>query len=195
MLGLNSFLNTEKIRAWAIEGRNEVVQTHSRKAFYKISLLSGRGVIQYESHHFEVNGSTLLLSMPGTVCYWKLISTEHPSFTTIFTEDFLDKSCFHGVAESQLFQSDQVPVFKPDPEQTKFLASVFRIMIGEQNSLYRFKSELMQNHICLLLHSALRMKPAQPCMEAKALASTLTTLFVELVEMQFSPVAQLVHYN
>ena len=60
MLGLNSFMNTEKIRACAIEGRNEVVQTHSRKAFYKISLLSGKGVIQYESHHFEVNGSTLL---------------------------------------------------------------------------------------------------------------------------------------
>jgi AraC family transcriptional activator of pobA len=195
MLDLMSYLNSEKVKAYALKNHTEVVQTWGCKEYYKISLLSGRGVIHYDSRCYEVNGSTLLLSKPGNPCTWKLAASKEPLFTTLFTADFLDGSCFHGVAESEFLQSQQAPVFGLEPKQTKFIASVFRKMMEEQNSLYRYKSELLQNHICLLLHAALRMQPAIPCLEPHAWAITSSAQLVAFVEMQFPPMATLVHYN
>jgi AraC family transcriptional regulator, transcriptional activator of pobA len=195
MPDLMRYPDADKVNIYSLRNHTEVVQTCAHKNCYRISLLSGRGVIQYESRSFEVRGSVLLLSKPGTRCNWRFISKDKPSFSCIFTDDFLNGSCFQKVAESEVFQSFRAPVFTLEPEQAALIASVFCKMIAEQSSQYRYKSELLQNHICLLLHAALRMNPALPCIGPDACAIASTAQLVTLVEMHFPTIATIVYYN
>lgn len=195
MSDLNVRLNAEGISVYSIENRGYVLQNSQDGNFYIVSLLSGTGCVQYGSHAIEINGSVLLLSKPGTAYAWRLEPADHPSYTCMMTEAFLDKICFQWMEHSKFSNSEIPLVFDLTSEQSHFLRGLYRRMIKERETNYRFKSHLTQNQICILLHVALRMRPSENFTNSVYAPSTSPTGFVKLIEMQFPPEAQLVHFN
>ena len=191
----NRYLNSEGIKVYELERRDEVVQTYSRKDFYKVSFLSGNGIIQYNGCKIKLDGPVLLISKPGTVCHWTLVSGTESSYVCLFTKHYLNNNCFHWVDHSELFTPEGRPVFTLTPEEAKFVTSIFCKMISKENSIYRYKSELMRDQLCALLHLALRTEASINFTNQKSTITSVATLFVELAEMQFPPEAQVVHYN
>src|SRR5687768_7073366 len=129
MSDFNARLNTEGFKVYAVEPGTRVVQTNNRRAFYKISLLSGEGVIHYANHAIEIDGSVLVIGRPNMDCSWKLTKSHLVSYTCVFTEGFSKANCFYWLDACDLFASHQAPVFVLSPEQTRFLASIFQQMI------------------------------------------------------------------
>jgi AraC family transcriptional activator of pobA len=195
MSDFNARLNTEGFKVYAVASDNQVVQTYNRRAYYKVSLLSGEGAIHFANHAIEFDGSVLVIAKPDMDCSWKLTKSHLVSYTCVFTEDFSKANCFYWLDACDLFTSHQAPVFVLSSEQTRFLASIFQKMIYEQNIVYPFKGDLIQNQICVLLHAALKMTPSQNFVDFNNSAPGIATLFVELLEMQLPLEAQVIHWN
>ena len=58
-------------------------------------------------------------------------------------------------------------------------------MIGEQQSDYAYKDDLIRNYINLIIHEALKLQPSETYDQHKNAASRITNVFLELLERQF----------
>lgn len=58
-------------------------------------------------------------------------------------------------------------------------------MIGEQDTDYAYKDDLIRNYINLIIHEALKMQPSENSSNHKNAASRITSVFLELLERQF----------
>jgi AraC family transcriptional regulator, transcriptional activator of pobA len=99
------------------------------------------------------------------------------------------------IQQSQLFLTAEPPVFNLTVEQFKFFNCLFQKMETKNRSSYRFKDHLIQNQICVLLHSAIHMQPAKVYTKGKLLVGMSVARYVELAEMKFPAEAQLLYFN
>jgi len=185
-------LHTDGIKVYSVESRGNVLQTCSRRDLYKISLLSGTGFVHFGEQIIPINSPVLLVSEPGTTCTWKLRTNDTLQYTCVFTRKFLTAQCFHWLNPCNLFSPGHPHVYNLDEEQSHFIGSIFRKMISSQSSVYPFKHELIQDQICVLLHTALRMKPSE---DFAATAMFPVSRHIVLAGMQFPPEAQVLHFN
>jgi hypothetical protein len=68
-------------------------------------------------------------------------------------------------------------------------------MIDEQRANYLFRGELIQNQICILAHMTHRMIDAIPAPVTSRCTTPIAEVFLELVEMEFPPAGQVLHFN
>ncbi len=188
-------LRTNGIMVYSVEGCGNVFLTYSRRAFYKISLLSGTGIVNYEDRSIKINGSVLLITKPGRCCKWRLLTTNAPSYTCVITREFLTSRCFNWVNRCNLFSLNDPEVYNLSYEESRFLGTIFQKMIGSQHSVYPFRSELVQDQICVLLHTALSMKPSEDFVDSASTTIIPMSQHVELAEMQFPSEVQVLHFN
>jgi len=195
MSDFHTHLRTDGIMVYSVEGCGKVLQTYSRRAFYKISLLSGTGIVNYGDRSIKINGSVLLITKPGRYCKWRLITTNAPSYTCVITQEFLTSRCFNWVNQCNLLSSPDPLVYNLSDEESRFLGTIFHKMIGSQHNVYPFRSELVQDQICVLLHTALSMKPSEDFVDSASTTIIPMSQHVELAEMQFPPDVQVLHFN
>lgn len=194
MSDFNSQLRTDGITVYSLGSCGEVLHTLSRKGFYKIMLLSGAGTVNYGGRSVEIKGPVLLVTKPGAVCSWSLSITHVPSYMCVIAREFFDTRCFNWVNQCNLFSSDDPRVYNLNPDQSRFIRSIFQRMIGAQKSEYPLRTELMQDQTCVLLHTVLRLKPFENYVE---FASTpiSASRYVELIAMSFPTEGQVLHFN
>jgi len=189
-----NYLHTDGMMVYAVEGCSNVLQTYSRRNYYKISLLSGKGIITYGNQSIEINGSVLLVTKPDAVCTWNLLETHGPSYTCVIIREFLNSRYFHWVNHDNLFSNSHVQVYNLSSEESRFLGVLFQKMIDSQSRVYPYRDELIRDQICVLFHTALSMRPSENYVDS---VSTLKPVrrHIEFVEMQFPLEAQVLHYN
>ncbi len=162
---------------------------YTRRDFYHISLYTGGTTqMRYAGHTMRVESPALLLGNPLAPYACDQL-TPLTGFCCLFTADFLAGP--GGLApwqETPLFQIGVNPVYLLTEEQLAFLTQLFRQMLAEVNSAYRYKLDLLRTHVQLLLHEALRMQPDQPQWAGPNAASRLAAQFLQVLEQQF-PVA------
>lgn len=181
-------------RIYSMQNPGTFSQAHSRKDLYKISLLSGTGSVNYKDRSISINGPVLLVTNPGSMCALNLHSSEVPFYTCVITRKFLKSHCFNWVNQCGLFSSDHPLVYKLSEAESRFLGSIFQNMLGSQNSAYPFKSELIQEQICVLLHTAFSMTSLENPVSPQSGLVALRKIDL-LNEMQFPPAAQVLHFN
>lgn len=189
-------VKNEGFKVYKFEGQDNVRQSYSRKDFYKISLVSGKGWVHYSDKLVEVNGASLILGEPCNTFTWKICSKGEPTYTCVFTKGFLrgDKG-FDCLWESQSFSHWKTPVFSLTPEKKKFVATIFGKMICEQCTLYTFRDELIRSHINLLIHEALKATSLPSLRKQKSSHPIPATQFIELFERQFPIEGQIIISN
>lgn len=157
-----------------------------RRHFYKIVLSIGKVTIHYGDRIIQLDGVYLFFANPHIPYAVEILSTKQTGYACVFTESFikpLDRS--ESLQQSPLFKVSGTPVFKLDEQQQKRLSGIFENMITEEATDYLYKDDLMRNYIQLIIHEALRMRPAEHFMQFSNASLRLATQFLELLERQF----------
>lgn len=189
MRSVSAFNNELKLKGFnvfQIEADGQATRIYSRKDFYKICLTTGKSIIHYADRSFEEEGTILFFGNPHIPYSWETISRSYVGYTILFSEDFFSASDRNeSLQHSPLFKIGGTPILKINEQQREFLNTIFQKMIGEQNSDYAYKDDLIRNYINLIIHEALKLQPSEHYDQHKNAASRLTSVFLELLERQF----------
>jgi AraC family transcriptional activator of pobA len=163
-----------------------VITPYSRRDFYKISFILGKGKIHYADRWISIDKPALFFSNPLVPYSWEAESAVQEGWFCLFTEDFVQSSDRNGLLqESNLFNIGSEPVFFVDAKQQEEIASIFCKMQAEIVSDYPHKYSLLLSYLQLIIHQGIKMRPADNSEKNNNASSRITALFVELLERQF----------
>lgn len=160
--------------------------SYSRRDFFKAALITGaKGTINYADKSVKIENSVLLFSNPRVPYSWEITSDEQGGYFCLFTKEFVTNGGNIHLSEHPLFKVGGDPIYFVNDEQTEYLSGVYRKMLEEIKTDYIYKYDLLRNYLDLIIHQALKLKPAESYYEHANASSRITTLFIELLERQF----------
>ena len=178
--------NVFKLDDLIARNKNKQVMPYNRRAYYKISLISGRNKAEYADKVIDIEKNCLLFATPKIPYNWLPQDDEQHGYFCIFTHDFLiqHKS---GVALDQLpiFQPGGYPIFQLSDAEAAELSTLFRKMHEELSSDYAYKYDLLRNYVLELIHYGQKLQPATALYPSHTASARVSSLFVELLERQF----------
>ncbi|KAA2239515.1 helix-turn-helix transcriptional regulator [Chitinophaga agrisoli] len=175
--------------------RKDRTMPYNRRAYYKISLITGRNRAEYADKVIEIEDSALLFGTPKVPYHWLPENLDQKGHFCIFTDEFLVRTK-SGVMldELPIFKSGGYPVFQVSAEEVAELNQIFVKMHRELVSNYAYKYDLLRNYVLELIHYGQKLQPATALYPTHNAAARVSSLFIELLERQFpieSPQQQL----
>ena len=162
------------------------VMPYNRRAYYKISLISGRNIAEYADKVIEIEQNALLFATPNVPYHWLPQDLDQAGFFCIFTAEFLVQAKSGVVLdELPIFQPGGYPVFQITEEERQEIAAIFQKMRKELSSNYVYKYDLLRNYIVELIHYGQKLQPATVLHPTHTASGRISSLFVELLERQF----------
>jgi AraC family transcriptional activator of pobA len=159
---------------------------YSRRDYYKISLIIGKGKLHYADKWIYVDRPALLFSNPMVPYSWEADDEDQTGWFCLFTDQFLQNGTRLGnLLDSQLFKVGGTPIFFVDEEQQKTISELFTKMIEEIQSEYIHKYDMLRACLHLLIHETLKMQPAENFEPYQNASHRVASLFMELLERQF----------
>lgn len=157
---------------------------YNRRDYYKISLVKGRARVHYADKVVSADKQVLVFSNPQVPYNWEKVDEQLTGYFCIFTEDFLHQ--FTPLHTYPVFQPGGIPVLNLTDEQSDAFSDIFKKMFTEINSDYTYKYDVLRNLLSELVHSAIKLQPANLAVDTLSNASDrISSLFVELLERQF----------
>ena len=165
-------------------GKHEM--PYDRRAYYKISLISGRNRAEYADKVIDIEQHALLFATPRVPYHWVPQDMQQAGHFCVFTPDFL-LPAKSGVAldELPLFRAGGSPVFAVSEAESVEITAIFQKMHREINSQYAYKYDLLRTYVLELLHFGQKLQPVTALYPAHTASARVTSLFVELLERQF----------
>jgi AraC-like DNA-binding protein len=159
---------------------------YNRRAYYKISLISGRNQAEYADKVFDIEKNALLFATPKIPYHYLPQDDNQSGHFCIFTADFLIHTKSGVVLdELPLFKPGGYPVFQLTGEQADELSYIFRKMHQELASDYAYKYDLLRNYVLELIHYGQKLQPATVLYPTHSASARISSLFIELLERQF----------
>jgi AraC-like DNA-binding protein len=163
------------------------IMPYSRRAYYKISLIRGRNRAEYADKVIDIEESALLFATPKIPYHWLPQDANQSGMFCIFTADFLSKNNAGIVLdELPIFRPGQLPVFQLSTDAVAELEYIFRKMLKEIASDYRYKYDLLRNLVLEVIHYGQKLQPMSTLDTTQNAADRISSLFIELLERQFS---------
>lgn len=163
-----------------------IITPYSRRDFYKVSLIIGKGKLYYADKWVQIDRPALLFSNPIVPYSWEAESEEQAGWYCLFTEDFLQHSeRTMSLQDSPLFTIGSNPVFFPNTAQLEEISSIFLKMIAEIGSDYTHKYDILRSYLHLLIHEAMKSTNASNYNPYANASIRISSLFLELLERQF----------
>lgn len=163
-----------------------VISPYSRRDFYKVSLIIGKGKIYYADKWLQIDAPALLFSNPLVPYSWEAESEQQSGWYCLFTEDFIQHSeRVNNLRDSPLFKIGCNPIFFPDEAQLNELSAIFQKMQAEMCSTYLHKYDILRSYLHLIIHEAMKNSPTGNFHTYANAASRVSSLFLELLERQF----------
>lgn len=159
---------------------------YNRRAYYKISLISGRNRAEYADKVIDIEKDALLFATPKVPYHWLPQDTKQSGHFCIFTPEFLVQHKSGVVLDNlPIFKAGGYPVFQISKEDTKELSAIFQKMHKELASDYAYKYDLLRNYVMELIHYGQKLQPADAMPAGHNAAARVSSLFIELLERQF----------
>lgn len=159
---------------------------YNRRAYYKISLISGKNRAEYADKVIDIEKNALLFATPRIPYHYLPQDDRQAGYFCIFTSEFLiqNKS---GVMldELPIFRPGGYPIFQLSDEDAAELTSIFRKMYKELSSDYAYKYDLLRNYVLELIHFGQKLQPATTLYTTHNASARVSSLFIELLERQF----------
>ncbi len=156
----------------------------NRRDYFKISLVKGKSKVHYADKTIVVEKQVLVFSNPQIPYNWERIDNQLTGYFCVFTDTFFHQ--FGDLTQYPIFQPNGNPVFQLSDEQLEQISATFKRMFEEINSDYAYKYDLLRNMVFELIHTGLKMQPAQVEESKHSNASErISGLFMELLERQF----------
>ncbi|KXH84765.1 helix-turn-helix domain-containing protein [Chryseobacterium kwangjuense] len=163
-----------------------LVTPYSRRDYYKISLIIGKGKLHYADKWIYVDRPALLFSNPVVPYSWDAENEDQTGWFCLFTDQFLQNGTRLGnLLDSQLFKIGGTPVFFIDETQQKIVSDLFIKMINEIQTEYVHKYDMLRACLHLLIHETMKMQPAENFQPYQNASHRVASLFMELLERQF----------
>ncbi|MCE7039400.1 AraC family transcriptional regulator [Dyadobacter sp. CY312] len=160
--------------------------SYSRRDFYKISLLLGKGKLFYGDQEIDINQNALVFFNRNVPYSWQAISEEQTGYFCLFTEEFIRSgSLFKNATEYPVFRGDSITVLFVSDMQERELLTLFKKMSAELDSGYVHKYALIRSYLELVIHEAMKMEPGHANDVHMDGSARLTSLFLELLDRQF----------
>jgi len=157
---------------------------YSRRDYFKISLIIGKNRVHYADKIVEIDKQVLFFANPQVPYNWEQLEEQQTGFFCVFTEAFFHQ--FGNLKEYPVFKPNGSPVFAIDDDQVEKIKGIFEQMMTEINSDYTYKYDVLRNLVFDLIHSAMKMQPANISVTQHSNASSrISSLFLELLERQF----------
>jgi AraC family transcriptional activator of pobA len=165
---------------------NSAGHNYSRKDFYKISLTSGSYGFHYADRSFETDGPILFFGNPRIPYSCEVVRPTADGYACLFTKEFLDlNERSESLLQSPLFKIGGTPILPLNRVQEETVASIFEKMLTDQDSDYTFKDELIRNYVGLIVHEAMKIRPAENYAKNRNASERIASVFLELLERQF----------
>lgn len=159
---------------------------YNRRAYYKISMISGRNRAEYADKTIEIDRNTLLFATPKIPYNWVPMDDKQAGYFCIFTSDFLVQNKSGVVLDDlPIFRPGGYPVFQLPDEAAEEIIGVFKKMHKEIASDYAYKYDLLRNYVLELIHYGQKLQPMTSLYTSHNAATRVSSLFVELLERQF----------
>jgi len=160
---------------------------YSRKDFYKISLVTGRNRYHYADKVVTAEGSALLFANPRVPYHWQPLGGPQQRTFCIFTEAFLAEASSRPAGSFPVFAPGGQPLYLLTEAQRADVQAIFDKMLGEIDSGYTYKYDLLRAYVLELIHGAqkLAMAPALGPRHPAGAAMRIASLFTELLARQF----------
>lgn len=155
------------------------------RAYYKISLLTGRSRVTYADGEIEVEPYTLLFSTPKTPFYWLPLGPQTGQFCVFTAEFLLPFKSGVMLDELPIFKAGQHPFHALPEDDFKRVREIFERMAVEIASDYAYKYDLLRAYTLELIHIGQKQQTAASLHPVYSASARLTSLFVELLEQQF----------
>lgn len=168
---------------------------YSRRDFYKVSLVRGKGIYHYADKSLETSGATLMFFNPVVPYKIETLSEDATGSFCIFREAFFTEYIRGSLKDLPMFAPGGMPFYQLDKKQDKHVTAVFTKMKEELDADYKFKFDLIRNYIMELVHYALKMRPAENVYEHTDANARITAVFTELLERQFPIESPAQQYN
>ncbi|WP_294248410.1 helix-turn-helix transcriptional regulator [uncultured Chryseobacterium sp.] len=162
------------------------ITPYSRRDYYKISLIIGKGRLHYADKWISVDRPAVLFSNPLIPYSWEAEDENQKGFFCLFTDQFLHNGSRLGdLHDSRLFRVGSAPVFFVNEEQQREVNGIFTKMMQEIRSDYLHKYDLLRAYLHLLVHETMKMDPAENFQPYQNASQRIASLFMELLERQF----------
>lgn len=159
---------------------------YNRRAYYKISLVSGRNKAEYADKVIDIDKNALLFATPKIPYNWVPKDDEQTGYFCIFTPDFLLPSKSGVVLdELPIFRPGCYPVFQLSDKEAEEIRAIFKKMYDELSSDYAYKYDLIRNYVLELIHYGQKLQPLTSLHAAHTASERVSSLFIELLERQF----------
>jgi len=172
----------------AVLERNKVkpYMPYNKRAYYKISLISGRNRAEYADKVIEIEHSALLFATPKVPYHWVPQDANQSGHFCIFTDEFLVQSKSGIVLDDlPIFKAGGYPVFQISDEEAGEINAIFKKMHKELSSDYAYKYDLLRNFVMELIHYGQKLQPATALYPTHTASARVSSLFAELLERQF----------
>ncbi|RXK46560.1 helix-turn-helix domain-containing protein [Aquirufa rosea] len=157
---------------------------YRRRDFYKITLVKGQGRIHYANKMVEVNKQAVIFSNPMIPYKWESLENLSSGYFCIFNQGFFEQ--FGQINKYSIYQPNGNAVFELRDESYAHFTSLFKRMLEEIGSDYIHKYDVLRNLTFEMIHSALKLEPANASKHSPNTANQrISTLFLELLERQF----------
>ena len=159
---------------------------YNRRAYYKISVVSGRNKAQYADKEIDIEKNALLFATPKIPYHWVPQDDNQFGYFCIFTHDFLIQNKSGVVLdELPIFQPGGYPIFQLTDEEAADITLIFKKMYKEISSDYTYKYDLLRNYVLELIHYGQKLQPATSLYPSHTASARVSSLFIELLERQF----------
>jgi AraC-like DNA-binding protein len=158
---------------------------YARRDFYKISLVRGRTVYHYADKSIEADGTALMFFNPNVPYTYESLKDDRSGYFCIFKESFFTESLRTNINELPMFATGSKPAYMLNKTQDKHVSAIFKKMLDEINSDYKFKYDLLRNYVTEMIHYALKMQPSEMLYQHTDANARITAIFTELLERQF----------
>ena len=178
--------NVFKIDEWTSTLQKPKPMPYNRRAYYKISAVSGRNKAEYADKEFNIEQHGLLFATPKIPYNFVPQDDTQAGYFCIFTADFLLPSKSGVVLDDlPIFRPGGYPVFQLTEDEVLEIHQIFKKMYVELASDYAFKYDLLRNYVLELIHYGQKLQPAPLHPPTHGAANRVHSLFVELLERQF----------
>lgn len=168
------------------EVKRKAVMPYNRRAYYKISLISGRSRAEYADKVIDIEKNALLFATPKVPYHWVPKDDYLSGCFCVFTDEFLIKNKSGLVLdELPIFKAGGYPVFQISGHEAEEIALIFNKIKKEIGSDYVYKYDLIRNYVIELIHYGQKLQPITTLYPNSNASARVTSLFVELLERQF----------
>ena len=165
------------------EGKSPSIP-YKRRDFFKIMLVKGKSKVHYADKIVHIEKQALSFSNPNIPYQWEHLDAVREGEYCIFNNEFFEE--YKEFCHYEVFQAEGDHIFELTDREAQEIKAIYKKMEREFNSEYKYKYDVIRNHILEILHFALKSKsPSSIEKNGSNASKRITTLFLELLERQF----------